>query len=133
MPLAKHQIERYARHILLREIGGAGQTRLLAASARVTGHGLAAEEAATYLAAAGVGRLVLADALADRLAPRLRALNEDVTVATTGDADRDVVPATPDRRADGAMAALSAVLVLAGVAPTHSWTTSPLEASPWQV
>lgn len=59
--LSEEQIRRYARHILLPEIGGRGQARLLAAAVAVpVGPGRAAEVAAlTYLAAGGVGRLAL--------------------------------------------------------------------------
>jgi molybdopterin-synthase adenylyltransferase len=53
--------ERYARHILLKEIGGAGQQRLKAASAAIIGCGGLGAPAALYLAAAGVGRLRLID------------------------------------------------------------------------
>lgn len=59
--LSEEQIERYARHILLREVGGVGQERLLAAAARVEGLGQVGAWAAAYLALAGVGRLKLAD------------------------------------------------------------------------
>jgi hypothetical protein len=60
--LREDQIERYARHILLPDVGGVGQKRLLAAAVVVElGPDPAAESAAlAYLAAAGVGRLLLA-------------------------------------------------------------------------
>jgi hypothetical protein len=60
--LREDQIERYARHILLPDVGGVGQKRLLAAVVVVElGPDPAAESVAlAYLAAAGVGRLVLA-------------------------------------------------------------------------
>ena len=59
--LTDAQIERYARHILLREVGGAGQRRLLASAVRIEGLSPEGAWAALYLALAGVGRLVLAD------------------------------------------------------------------------
>ncbi|RMX15923.1 HesA/MoeB/ThiF family protein [Vandammella animalimorsus] len=55
------QLLRYARHILLDEIDIAGQQRLLQATALVVGCGGLGHAAAAYLAAAGVGRLWLAD------------------------------------------------------------------------
>jgi molybdopterin/thiamine biosynthesis adenylyltransferase len=55
------QLLRYSRHILLDEIGIEGQQRLLAASALVIGAGGLGSPAALYLAASGVGRIVLVD------------------------------------------------------------------------
>lgn len=53
--------ERYRRQVLLPEVGPEGQARLLAASALVVGVGGLGAPAATYLAAAGVGRIGLVD------------------------------------------------------------------------
>jgi molybdopterin/thiamine biosynthesis adenylyltransferase len=53
--------ERYARHILLKEIGGPGQQRLKAATVAIVGMGGLGAPAALYLAAAGIGALRLID------------------------------------------------------------------------
>lgn len=59
--LADDQLERYARHIVLPEIGGAGQARLLASHVAVIGAGGIGSPVIQYLAAAGVGRLTIID------------------------------------------------------------------------
>ncbi|MBM3472175.1 MAG: HesA/MoeB/ThiF family protein [Armatimonadetes bacterium] len=55
------QIERYSRHILLKEVGVEGQRRLLNSSALVVGAGGLGSPIIQYLAAAGVGRIGIAD------------------------------------------------------------------------
>jgi len=55
------ELTRYARHIVLREVGGAGQARIKAGSVAVIGCGGIGAPAIQYLAAAGVGRLRLID------------------------------------------------------------------------
>ena len=61
MTLGDAQLDRYARHIVLKEIGGAGQAALLASHIAVIGAGGIGCPALTYLAAAGVGRLTIID------------------------------------------------------------------------
>ncbi|MGK2912496.1 MAG: HesA/MoeB/ThiF family protein [Sphingobium sp.] len=59
--LTDAQLDRYARHIVLKEIGGAGQVRLLSAHVVLVGAGGIGSPAIQYLAAAGVGTLRVID------------------------------------------------------------------------
>lgn len=59
--LSKEEIERYARHIVLREIGGPGQQKLKAARVLVIGAGGLGAPLLQYLAAAGIGTLGIVD------------------------------------------------------------------------
>src|SRR5437660_3017309 len=55
------QVQRYARHLILPEVGGAGQRKLLNTSVLLLGAGGLGSPAAMYLAAAGIGRIGIVD------------------------------------------------------------------------
>jgi len=61
MALTDDQLERYARHILLPEIGGAGQAQIMNAKVLVVGAGGLGSPVIMYLAAAGVGTIGIID------------------------------------------------------------------------
>lgn len=60
-PLSPDELERYARHIILPEIGGSGQQKLKRARVLVVGAGGLGAPVLQYLAAAGVGTIGIAD------------------------------------------------------------------------
>jgi molybdopterin-synthase adenylyltransferase len=92
--LDKNELERYARHIVLREVGGPGQAKLKASRVLVIGAGGIGAPVLLYLAAAGVGTLGIVD---------------DDTVSLSN-LQRQVIFGTPDigtRKVDGAEAAVA--------------------------
>ena len=86
------EVERYARHLVLAEIGGPGQQKLKAARVLIVGAGGVGGPAALYLAAAGVGALGLIDP--DTVA--LSNLQRQI-LFTSEDIDRSKVQAGADR------------------------------------
>lgn len=61
MSLSDEELERYARHIVLRDVGGPGQMNIRAARVLVVGAGGIGSPAIQYLAAAGIGHLTIID------------------------------------------------------------------------
>ncbi len=61
LDFSEAEIQRYARHILLREVGGVGQARLKAGRVLIVGAGGLGSPLALYLAAAGVGSIGIID------------------------------------------------------------------------
>ncbi len=62
LDFSEAEVQRYARHILLREVGGTGQAKLKAARVLIVGAGGLGSPLALYLAAAGVGTIGIVDA-----------------------------------------------------------------------
>jgi adenylyltransferase/sulfurtransferase len=61
MTLSDQQLDRYARHIVLRDIGGAGQSKLLSSHVLLIGAGGIGCPAMQYLTAAGIGTISVVD------------------------------------------------------------------------
>jgi adenylyltransferase/sulfurtransferase len=80
MPLTPDEIDRYARHLVLRDVGGPGQLKLKAARVLVIGAGGLGAPLIQYLAAAGVGTIGIVD-------------DDEVSVSNL---QRQVIHGTPD-------------------------------------
>lgn len=61
MPLSEEQLERFSRHIILKDVGLEGQERILQGKVLIVGAGGLGAPAALYLAAAGVGTIGIVD------------------------------------------------------------------------
>ena len=94
--LSAEELERYARHIVLREVGGPGQAALKEASVLVIGAGGLGAPALMYLAAAGIGTLGVVD--------------DDVV--SLSNLQRQIIHSTPDigrRKVDSAATQIHAL------------------------
>jgi molybdopterin/thiamine biosynthesis adenylyltransferase len=104
----EEQIERYSRHIILKEVGGKGQKRLLDGSVLIIGAGGLGSPAALYLAAAGVGTIGIADA----------------DVVDISNLQRQVIHHTPDLgkpKVDSAREKMEAINPDVSVVSHHGW------------
>lgn len=109
------ELNRYARHIALREIGGAGQRRLKAARVLVVGAGGLGSPALLYLAAAGVGTIGVIDG------DTVEATNLQRQIAHTD--DRIGMP-----KVASALAAMTAINPFVTVRPYHRRLTPDIAA-----
>src|ERR1700704_2677965 len=91
--LTAEEIERYARHIVMREVGGPGQAKLKASRVLVVGAGGLGARGLMYLAAAGVGTLGVID--------------DDVV--SLSNLQRQIIHATPDLGAPKVKSAAAAI------------------------
>jgi molybdopterin-synthase adenylyltransferase len=99
MALSDEQLDRYARHIVLREVGGAGQAKLLAARVLVVGAGGLGCPLILYLAAAGVGTIGIADfdvVSLSNLQRQIAHRSQDVGTPKTASAARAAHGLNPD-------------------------------------
>jgi len=99
MDLTKDQIERYSRQIVLKEVGGIGQKKLLSSKVSLIGLGALGSSTAYYLAAAGVGTLQLIDFDAVEISNLHRQIlhfTEDIGRMKTKSATEKLISLNPD-------------------------------------
>jgi hypothetical protein len=124
------QVRRYARHVMLPDVGGLGQTALLVARARVP---LRESEpdaelvAATYLAAGGVGSVVIARST-DAQRAEVAARGADTTVTADGDG-REVALAPRPAWWPSARGDATAVAYWRGAIAAVRWMTETVDRS----
>jgi molybdopterin/thiamine biosynthesis adenylyltransferase/rhodanese-related sulfurtransferase len=117
--LSPAQLARYSRHLLLPEVGDAGQRKLLAARVLCVGAGGLGSPASLYLAAAGIGTLGLVDddvVDASNLQRQVVHATDRIGVAKVDSAARTLTGLNPDVRVVGHRTRLTADNALALVA-----------------
>ena len=113
--LTHHQLDRYSRHFMLRQIGEKGQAKLLESKVLLLGAGGLGSPAAVYLAAAGIGTIGIVDSdlvelsnLQRQIAHRAESIGTPKTQSATTtikslNPDVDVVPYQTRLKADNVM------------------------------
>lgn len=99
MDFTDEQLERYARHIILRDVGGAGQMALMKAKVLVVGAGGLGSPLLSYLAAAGVGTIGIVDDDQVDLSNLQRQIihsTSDIGLAKSGSAAASIAALNPD-------------------------------------
>jgi molybdopterin/thiamine biosynthesis adenylyltransferase len=111
MAFTNEQLERYSRHIILKEVGVKGQKKIMAGRVLIIGAGGLGAPAAMYLAAAGVGTIGIADA----------------DVVDLSNLQRQIIHATPDvgkPKVDSARETMNAMNPDVEVVTYHEWINS---------
>ena len=96
---SNEQIERYSRHIILKEVGGIGQTKLLESKVLLIGAGGLGSPIGVYLAAAGVGTLgIIDDDVVDlsNLQRQILHGTSDIGIPKTKSAEASITEMNPD-------------------------------------
>ena len=99
----EEQIQRYSRHILLKDVGVEGQEKILNAKVLVVGAGGLGAPVSLYLAAAGIGRIGIIDADVVDLSNLQRQIihfTKDVGVAKVESAKEKILAINPDVQVD---------------------------------
>ncbi len=121
MTLTDEQLDRYARHIVLRDVGGAGQAKLLDSHILLIGAGGIGCPAIQYLAAAGVGTITVVDddeVSLSNLQRQILYSQSDIGTAKVDAAAKAVAALNPDVRFHGLRQRINAdtdVSILYGV------------------
>ncbi len=126
MSFSDEELERYARHIVLREVGGPGQAKLKAARVLVVGAGGLGSPVILYLAAAGVGHIGIVDfdeVSLSNLQRQIAHRTGDVGQPKTVSAARAARAINPEIHIEPHLTRLAAIRLSISSKPMTSWRT----------